>query len=83
MLVLTRKIGESIQIGDQVIVEVLEVRGGRARLGITAPSSIGVQRSEIVVPVSPEPPRRSVTPPLQPALQRSRMLRRVTELQTH
>ena len=82
MLVLTRKIGESIQTGDQVIVQVLEVRGGRARLGITAPSSIGVQRSEIVVPVSPEL-CRSVTPPLLPALQRSRTLRRVTELQTH
>lgn len=49
MLVLTRKIGEAIQIGDQVTVEVLEVSGGRVRLGITAPSEIGICRSELLV----------------------------------
>ncbi len=52
MLVLTRKIGEAIQLGDDVTVEVLEVRGGRVRLGITAPSSVGVHRREIVVAAS-------------------------------
>ena len=49
MLVLTRKIGEAIQIGDQVTVEVLEVTGGRVRLGITAPSDVGICRSELLV----------------------------------
>jgi carbon storage regulator len=49
MLVLTRKIGEAIQIGEQVSIEVLEVRGGRVRLGITAPSDVGVQRSELLI----------------------------------
>lgn len=52
MLVLTRKTGEAIQIGDEVTVEVLEMRGGRVRLGITAPNSIGVHRSEMVFKVS-------------------------------
>ena len=49
MLVLTRKIGEAIQIGDQVSIEVLEVRGGRVRLGISAPSDVGVHRSELLL----------------------------------
>lgn len=54
MLVLTRKSGEAIQIGDDVTVEVLEMRGGRVRLGITAPAKVGVHRSEIIFKVSPE-----------------------------
>jgi len=54
MLVLTRKIGEAIQIGENVTVEVLEVRGGRVRLGISAPSEVGVQRSELIIPIEPE-----------------------------
>jgi len=48
MLVLTRKIGEAIQIGDGVTVEVLEMRGGRIRLGITAPGDVRVHRSELL-----------------------------------
>jgi len=61
MLVLTRKIGEAIQLGDNVTVEVLEVRGGRVRLGITAPSSVGVHRREIIVSASElSAPSRSV-----------------------
>jgi carbon storage regulator len=52
MLVLTRKIGEAIRVGDEVTIEVLEVRGGRVRLGITAPSDVGVHRSELLVSAS-------------------------------
>ena len=48
MLVLTRKTGESIHIGDGVVVTVLDVRSNRIRLGIDAPMSIRVQRSECV-----------------------------------
>lgn len=53
MLVLTRKIGESIQIGDDVTVEVLEMRGGRIRLGISAPHHVSVNRSELVFETNP------------------------------
>lgn len=69
MLVLTRKIGEAIQFGDNVTVEVLEVRGGRVRLGITAPSDVGIQRREIIVAAS-----ELTTPsrPAAPASQRQR-----------
>lgn len=47
MLVLTRNIGKSIIIGDDVEIIVLEVRGGQVRLGINAPRNIPVHRKEI------------------------------------
>ena len=47
MLVLSRKIGESIQIAGDIRVTVTEVRGGRVRLSIEAPSSVRVLRKEI------------------------------------
>jgi carbon storage regulator len=47
MLVLSRKVGESIQIAGDIKVTVTEVRGGRVRLSIEAPSSIRVLRKEI------------------------------------
>lgn len=56
MLVLTRKIGEAIQIGDDVTVEVLEVRGNRVRLGFSAPSSVSVHRAELSIAIPQEMP---------------------------
>jgi len=47
MLVLSRKIGDQIRIGEDVVVEVLEIRGGRVRLGITAPRALPVIRAEL------------------------------------
>jgi carbon storage regulator len=47
MLVLTRRPGESITIGDDIIVTVISASGGQVRLGITAPRSIQVLREEI------------------------------------
>ncbi len=47
MLVLTRKSGEKITIGDEVVVSVLEIRGSQVRLGIKAPKGVAVHRSEI------------------------------------
>ncbi len=47
MLVLTRRSGESVMIGDDVVVTVLEVRGDVIRLGIRAPRDIQVHREEI------------------------------------
>ena len=48
MLVLTRKAGESVVIGDEVVVRVLEVRGDVVRVGIDAPRSVAVQRAELL-----------------------------------
>jgi len=46
MLILTRRVGESFLIGDDVWVTVLHVRGSQVRLGVTAPSAVPVQREE-------------------------------------
>ena len=50
MLVLTRKIGEQIRIGDTVTVRVLEVRGSQVRLGVDAPAEVRIYREEIYQP---------------------------------
>ncbi len=48
MLVLSRRVGESIVIGDDVTVTVLEVRGDIVRIGIDAPRSVAVHRAELL-----------------------------------
>ena len=47
MLILTRKIGETVAIGDEVKVQVVEVKGRQVRLGITAPAALAVHREEV------------------------------------
>lgn len=47
MLVLTRRAGESIVIGDDVVITVLETRGDVVRIGIAAPRSVQVHREEV------------------------------------
>jgi carbon storage regulator CsrA len=47
MLILTRRVGESVVIGTEVTVTVLRVKGNQVRLGVDAPKSVSVQREEI------------------------------------
>lgn len=47
MLILTRRVGETIRIGDDVSVTVLALKGNQVRLGITAPKNVAVHREEI------------------------------------
>ena len=47
MLILTRRVGEKILIGDNVSIAVLAVRGNQVRIGIEAPSHVSVHREEI------------------------------------
>ena len=47
MLILTRRVGETLMIGDAVTVTVLGVKGNQVRVGITAPKDVAVHREEI------------------------------------
>lgn len=47
MLILTRRIGETIMIGDDVTVTILGVKGSQIRIGVNAPSDVSVHREEI------------------------------------
>ena len=70
MLILTRKIGEMIRIGDAVTIRVLEVRGSQVRLGVEAPADVRILREEVYRAVhgeaeaaapAPEPTRKPTT----------------------
>jgi carbon storage regulator len=47
MLILTRRPGESVRIGDDITVTVLGIKGGQLRLGFTAPKHVSVHREEV------------------------------------
>ena len=47
MLILTRRVGETLMIGDNVTVTILGVKGNQVRVGITAPKDVAVHREEI------------------------------------
>ena len=47
MLILTRRAGETIMVGDEVTITVLGIKGNQVRIGINAPKEVGVHREEI------------------------------------
>jgi carbon storage regulator len=59
MLILTRKLGEKINIGDDVTVTLLEIKGAQVKLGIDAPKRIGIHRNEIYEKIREENLRSS------------------------
>ena len=48
MLILTRRVGESLMIGDEVTITVLGVKGNQVRIGVQAPKEVAVHREEIL-----------------------------------
>jgi carbon storage regulator len=54
MLILTRRVGESLIIGDDVVVNVLGVKGNQVRIGCEAPSDVEIHREEIYLKIQEE-----------------------------
>jgi carbon storage regulator len=56
MLVVTRRVGDAIAIGDRIVVRIVDVQGSRVQLGIDAPKDVRIESIE--GPRRPEPPRK-------------------------
>ncbi len=56
MLILTRRAGETLMIGDNISVTVLRVRGNQVRLGVNAPNDVAIHRKEIHDQILNQPP---------------------------
>ncbi len=62
MLVLTRRLNQSIKIGDEIEITVIEVRGDQVRLGVTAPRDVSVHRKEVYLQIQQENRAASAAP---------------------
>jgi carbon storage regulator len=60
MLILTRRVGETLMIGDEVTVTVLGVKGNQVRIGVNAPRDVAVHREEIYERIKREHPSESL-----------------------
>ena len=67
MLVLNRKIGERIVIGDDIVVTIVKIQGKQVRLGIEAPTSVSIRRTELLPITSSdlEPSRGRMLEPVE------------------
>jgi carbon storage regulator len=57
MLILTRRVGEALMIGDDVTITVLGVKGNQVRVGVNAPKEVAVHREEILNRIEESAPR--------------------------
>jgi carbon storage regulator len=69
MLILARRIGESIMIGDQVQVSVVDIKGDQVKLGIKAPSQVKVYRSEVYAAIQEENRAAAAAPGTLPPME--------------
>ncbi len=78
MLVLSRKTGESLRVGDDIVITVVATASGQVRIGIQAPSDVRIHREEVyerIVEANVEAARASAAAPrtvLPPKMQKSR-----------
>lgn len=61
MLILTRRVGETLMVGDEVTVTVLGVKGNQVRIGVNAPKDVAVHREEIYCKVLKEREKAQLT----------------------
>ena len=54
MLILTRKVGETVAIGDDIQISIVEIKGNQVKLGIQAPKSVQVHRAEVYEKIQDE-----------------------------
>jgi len=71
MLVLTRKLGEIIRVGETVTVRILEVRGNQVRLGVEAPADVRIYREEVYRAICAEHETPAGAPAPAPARSRA------------
>ena len=68
MLILTRKSGQTIRIGDDIAISVVEIRGNQVRLGISAPRNVTVHREEVYEQIQEQNKQAAMAHPSDKAL---------------
>ncbi|MCL4235575.1 MAG: carbon storage regulator CsrA [Deltaproteobacteria bacterium] len=83
MLVLTRKVGESITIGDNIRIHIQEVRGNQVKIGIRAPAHVAVHREEIYLRIQEENKQAAAVTPDMVSAALARFKTRKSEEASH
>ena len=66
MLILTRKSGEGIRIGDEITLKIVEIRGNQVRIGVEAPRDLSVHREEIYALIQEQNRAAAKSSPVDP-----------------